>query len=265
MIYSENFLEGSVSVEGRDKSVLLQGHASLNRAVDGDIVAVELLDESMWTAPSGIVLEDQDDLDPGDEIDKEEALLKSSRKGVDLQPTGRIVGIIRRKWRQYCGILLPSVLKEGTRHLFVPAERKIPKIRIETRQASTLATQKIIVSIDSWPRTSRYPQGHFVRGLGNIGDKETENEVIFLRILTHILSLFIPFFSIRFCYWSMMFHITSSPKQCLLVFLRCLGVSAKKKWTDVPICVIWIFAVSIRRVVPTSTMPYIIANSPVVM
>lgn len=90
---------------------------------------------------------------------------------------GRVVGIIRRKWRQYCGILLPSVLAEGTRHLFVPAERKIPKIRIETRQAASLSSQKIIVAIDSWPRTSRYPLGHFVRGLGNIGDKDTENEV----------------------------------------------------------------------------------------
>jgi len=48
-----------------EKSVLLQGHASLNRAVDGDLVAVELLPESMWTAPSGIVLEDQEDQDPG--------------------------------------------------------------------------------------------------------------------------------------------------------------------------------------------------------
>jgi exosome complex exonuclease DIS3/RRP44 len=62
---SENFLEGSVNVEGMEKSVLLQGHASLNRAVDGDTVAVELLPESMWTAPSGIVLEDQEDQDPG--------------------------------------------------------------------------------------------------------------------------------------------------------------------------------------------------------
>lgn len=42
-VHRENFLEGSVSVEGQDKFILLQGHASLNRAVDGDIVAIELL------------------------------------------------------------------------------------------------------------------------------------------------------------------------------------------------------------------------------
>ncbi|XP_046644845.1 exosome complex exonuclease RRP44-like [Daphnia pulicaria] len=176
----ENFLEGTVSVEGQDKSILLQGHASLNRAVDGDVVAVELLPEDKWTSPSGIVLEDQEEQDPGDEIEKEEKLLIDSAKSKDRQPTGKIVGIIRRKWRQYCGILLPSVLPEGTRHLFVPAERKIPKIRIETRQAVTLSSQKIIVAIDSWPRTSRYPLGHFVRALGNIGDKDTENEVLLL-------------------------------------------------------------------------------------
>jgi len=43
------------------------------------------------------------------------------------------------------------------RHIFVPAERKISKVRIETRQADTLSSQRIIVAIDSWPRNSRYP------------------------------------------------------------------------------------------------------------
>lgn len=109
--YRENFLEGSVSVEGQEKSILLQGHASLNRAVDGDIVAVELLPEEKWTAPSGIVLEDQEDQDPGnsfiviliyfayikfllilgDEIEKEETLLNNSAKSKDRQPTGMII------------------------------------------------------------------------------------------------------------------------------------------------------------------------------
>lgn len=62
----------------------------------------------------------------------------------------------------------------------MPAERKIPKIRIETRQYTVLCKQRIIVAIDSWPRNSRYPLGHFVRALGEIGNKATENEVILL-------------------------------------------------------------------------------------
>lgn len=49
------------------------------------------------------------------------------------------------------------VLLKATRHLFVPAEKKIPKIRIETRQYDKLKDQRVIVAIDTWPRTSRYP------------------------------------------------------------------------------------------------------------
>ncbi|KAK7873514.1 hypothetical protein R5R35_008776 [Gryllus longicercus] len=176
----ENFLEGHVNVEGQEKMILLQGHAGLNRAVDGDSVAIELLPEDQWSSPSDIVLQDEED-DPGDILDdRTEALSASRAASSERIPTGRVVGIIRRKWRQYCGILQPSPVKDTVRHIFVPAERKIPKIRIETRQSEVLASQRIIVAIDSWPRHSRYPSGHFVRALGPIGDKDTENEVLLL-------------------------------------------------------------------------------------
>jgi exosome complex exonuclease DIS3/RRP44 len=33
----------------------------LNRAVDGDIVAVKLLPQEEWSVPSGLVLQDEDD------------------------------------------------------------------------------------------------------------------------------------------------------------------------------------------------------------
>ncbi|KOB55747.1 Exosome complex exonuclease RRP44, partial [Operophtera brumata] len=48
------------------------------------------------------------------------------------------------------------------------------------RVADKLASQRILVALDSWPRNSRYPLGHFVRALGPIGDKDAENEVILL-------------------------------------------------------------------------------------
>lgn len=104
----------------------------------------------------------------------------SAASAEERSPTGRIVGIVRRKWRQYCGILQPSLIEDTSRHIFVPADRKIPRIRIETRQAAKLQNQRIIVTIDTWPRNSRYPHGHFVRSLGPLGDMATENEVILL-------------------------------------------------------------------------------------
>lgn len=64
-----------------------------------------------WSRPSDIVLEDKQD-DPGDLLE-EETLLLNTVKSVadnneDVTPTGKVVGIIRRKWRQYCGILQPN-------------------------------------------------------------------------------------------------------------------------------------------------------------
>lgn len=163
-----------------DLQILIQTRESLNRAVDGDTVAVELLPESEWSCPSEIVLQ-EDETDPGDLIEDDKDILnKSKPEIIEKTPTGVIVGIIRRKWRQYCGILQKNIIEGGTRHIFVPADRKIPKIRIETRQAEKLQMQRIVVAIDTWPRHSRYPNGHFVRALGPLGDKDTENEVILL-------------------------------------------------------------------------------------
>ena len=128
------------------------------------------------------------------------------------QPTGRVVGVVRRKWRQYCGVLVAeaaSAPAEATRHLFVPADRRVPKIRIETRRAPALASQKLIVAIDGWSRASRYPNGHLVRALGPVGDRDTENEVLLLEhdvphhsfpevtsLLSIYLSIYLSFLSI---------------------------------------------------------------------
>ncbi|KAJ8302790.1 hypothetical protein KUTeg_019186 [Tegillarca granosa] len=177
MASRENYLEAYVSVHDGDKMIFIQGHMNLNRAIHSDIVAVEMLPEDEWSCPSSLVLEEKEEKVDEENIEMEDEKVKKRKIPKELQqPTGRIVGIIKRNWRQYCGIIRPST----TRHLVIPAERRIPRIRIETRQAADLASQRIVVAIDSWPRNSRYPNGHFVKKLGTIGDKETENEVLLL-------------------------------------------------------------------------------------
>ncbi|XP_073988911.1 exosome complex exonuclease RRP44-like protein Dis3 [Rhodnius prolixus] len=162
----DNCLEASVVTD--QHTIFIQGRASLNRAIDGDTVAIEILPKNEWKAPSNLVIQTEET----DEI--------TAENEEERQMTGKVVGIIRRKWTQYCGILQLSPVAGHTRHLFVPAKRQIPKVRIETRQGEKLVNQRIVVVIDNWPRNSRYPQGHFVKALGKIGDKETENEVILL-------------------------------------------------------------------------------------
>uniref|UniRef100_A0A8D0DYL4 Exosome complex exonuclease RRP44 n=1 Tax=Salvator merianae TaxID=96440 RepID=A0A8D0DYL4_SALMN len=180
----DNYLEATVWIhgDGDEREIIIQGLRNLNRAVHEDIVAVELLSKDAWAAPSSVILLD-DQVQDEDELEKEEEKEKSlqtSGSKTMLRPTGRVVGIIKRNWRPFCGMLSKSQIKEARRHLFTPADRRIPRIRIETRQASTLEGQRIIVAIDGWPRTSRYPNGHFVKNLGQAGDKETETEVLLL-------------------------------------------------------------------------------------
>ncbi|XP_015446383.1 exosome complex exonuclease RRP44 isoform X2 [Pteropus alecto] len=180
----ENYLEATVWIHGdaeENKEIILQGLKNLNRAIHEDIVAVELLPKNQWVAPSSVVLHDEGQNE--DDVEKEEErerILKTVVNEKMLKPTGRVVGIIKRNWRPYCGMLSKSDIKESRRHLFTPADKRIPRIRIETRQASTLEGQRIIVAIDGWPRNSRYPNGHFVKNLGEVGDKETETEVLLL-------------------------------------------------------------------------------------
>ena len=185
----QNYLEGYVSVESMEKRVFVQGLQNLNRAVHDDIVAIELLPESEWSCPSGLVTKDVEDeaVKEKEEEDKESEEEDTTKENTQRQvskslvePTGRVVGIVKRNWRPYCGTLLPLHSMKGMNHTFVPAERRIPRVRLVTRQASNLLGKRIVVSIDSWPRSSRFPSGHFVRELGEIGDKDTENEVLLL-------------------------------------------------------------------------------------
>eukprot|EP00741_Cyanophora_paradoxa_P002860 tig00000640_g2776.t1 len=210
-----NCFEGYLFAQDLDKDILIRGREDLNRAIDGDVVAVQLLPESQWRAPSDRLAVDNDEDEEEDEAageaggEKEKAGGKEKGaakpkaaagaakgkkdeqaepiEGVGIapsgekQPTGRVLGVIKRNWRPYCGSIETDAdgnPPRGEKVLFVAVDRKIPKIRIHTRQSSLLAGKRIVVSIDGWDRHSRYPSGHYVRIIGPIGDKAAETEVL---------------------------------------------------------------------------------------
>ncbi|KAJ3937450.1 MAG: RNB-domain-containing protein [Lentinula lateritia] len=199
-----NYLEGSVPVPAFDKPILLVGRENMNRAVQGDIVVIEVFPEKDWKAPADEVVDQEamqkndDAEDSGEEGDEndEEVFSKESRvlsgssnqkPPSERQPTGRIVGIIKRNWRAYvCHIDSTSLTSTLTTSLSTqtvfatPVSRLLPRIRLRTRQAPTLLNQKILVTIDRWDATSRYPEGHFVRALGQVESKEAEQESLLL-------------------------------------------------------------------------------------
>ncbi|KAL7747161.1 exosome catalytic subunit dis3 [Sorochytrium milnesiophthora] len=190
-VNTHNVLEGYIIVSGAglaENKIFIQGRKALNRAVQGDVVAVQLLPRDQWTrSVDKAIVEDEEDEQAMERAKQEPS--PSPSDSSDAVPSGRVVGIIRRSWRPYCGTLdkksvnlsASAVAGNTTQSvLFYPIDRRVPKIRIRTRQAPQLVGQRIIVAIDQWDRTSKYPSGHFVKVLGQSLEQETETEVILL-------------------------------------------------------------------------------------
>ncbi|KAJ3125164.1 exosome catalytic subunit dis3 [Nowakowskiella sp. JEL0407] len=203
-ISAHNYLEGSIHCKEFEfeynggthlcGNVLILGRENLNRGTHGDTVAVKLLPKSQWKySNTSVILESDDEGDDEtDEMDVDE----QSKKIVDMDvdevavagsvpvPTAKVVHIIKRSWRPYCGTIEAPKSKVGTSSsqqqtlFFHPLDKRIPKIRLRTRQAAFLASKRIIVSIDEWTRYSKFPNGHFVRVVGDVFDKATETEVL---------------------------------------------------------------------------------------
>lgn len=202
-ISSYNFLEGSVLTPAFKKPLLIVGTKNLNRAFNSDSVIVELLPRDKWREPSSTIIEegaiganDNADEEYQENIisDKERRMLaaeavkaNSASEEKRLQPTARVVSIVRRSWRYYVGQVAPSSVsvEEDTGNssktcFVILMDKVLPKIRIKTRKAKDLLGQRIVVTVDSWPSNSKYPQGHFVRSLGPIEGVEAEREALLL-------------------------------------------------------------------------------------
>lgn len=197
-----NYLEGSVHVPAFDKSLLILGRDNSNRAVQGDVVVVDVLPKAQWKAPSTKIIEEEvlnknenADADDGEAVVTEqerralqEEVKKIHGKSIEgrPQPTAKVVGVIKRNWRQYVGHIdnnSSSIAKQGRKQqtvFLIPMDKRIPKIRIRTRQADELMGKRVLVTIDSWDQESRYPVGHFVRSLGELETKGAETEALLL-------------------------------------------------------------------------------------
>ncbi|KAF2486944.1 hypothetical protein BDY17DRAFT_292387 [Neohortaea acidophila] len=200
-----NYLEGSVHVPAFDKALIVQGRENSNRAVSGDIVVIEVLPKDQWKAPSSKVIEEEDvnrndNAENGDDeqeavvTEKERRALQDAVKKVhgrsaegQPQATARIVGVIKRNWRQYVGHIDKDSVRSQAKEtrsqqtvFLIPMDKRVPKIRVRTRQAADLLGKRVLVTIDSWDRESRYPVGHFIRSLGELETKGAETEALLL-------------------------------------------------------------------------------------
>lgn len=198
-----NYLEGSIKVSAFVKPLIVLGRENINRAVNGDVVVVEVLPKEQWKEPSAKIIEEEaitqnenaDNEEGSDFVSEkerkalQEEVKKTQSKSTEgrAQPTAKVVGVIKRNWRQYVGHIDPSSTSrastQGRRQdnvFLIPMDKCIPKIRIRTRQAGELAGKRILVTMDAWDRDSRHPTGHFVRSLGELETKAAETEALLL-------------------------------------------------------------------------------------
>ncbi|EJP66502.1 RNB domain-containing protein [Beauveria bassiana ARSEF 2860] len=197
-----NYLEGSIKVPAFAKPLIILGRENINRAVDGDLVVVELLPQDQWKQPSTKIVEEET-VTKNEDADAEQQDFVSDREKKALQeqvkrthksgseshpqPTAKVVGVIKRNWRQYVGHIDPLSASKGPSQgrkldsvFLIPMDKKIPKIRLRTRQVSELLGKRLLVTIDAWDRDSRHPVGHFVRSLGELETKAAETEALLL-------------------------------------------------------------------------------------
>ncbi|KAF1787954.1 Ribonuclease II/R, conserved site [Phytophthora cactorum] len=161
----------------------------INRAIDGDLVAIQLLPKISGRgrrvfAANGTLLQ---------RLPKRQRLQgRRAAKPVGVaEPTVSLeqVALVQSDASQNAKpavlwILEPprdgAPLNASGSCLVVPVDRKVPKIKIQTRQQDALMDKRLLVAINSWPADSKFPLGHYVRTLGVIGDKETETNVLLI-------------------------------------------------------------------------------------
>ena len=194
--------------------VKIEGRHRMNRAMEGDVVGIEIIEDEeeedvekekedgnhddnvVSLAP---IVDTSNDVAPADDAAvKTGATTPSSL----TELKAKVVRIVKRNWRDRgyaCALDIESCADlarmqheknnedeaedgggRSRRVLCVPNDRKTPKIRINTRHAHQIASQRIVVVIDAWLASSPYPEGHFVRALGEIGETAAETAALLL-------------------------------------------------------------------------------------
>ncbi|KAH9321863.1 hypothetical protein KI387_016502, partial [Taxus chinensis] len=199
------FVRPSNKGEASLLEISVPGRKLRNRALHGDQVAVRIILSGntekqkcvgldYGSAVGDIASQDENDntdygfLESLNIIDDEEGVEDHSstkRHGVII---GEIVGIVQRAQRDYVACLDETEESEALQLnnrrqeqlLCVPMDRRIPLVRVASRQRSHLLGQRFVIRIDGWNKRSKIPSGHVVRVLGPIGDINAENMALLI-------------------------------------------------------------------------------------
>lgn len=160
--------------------VTVEGWREGNRAVDGDLVLIEVTgkEETKINEVEKQPEKDGVKIDVTSGVTEEESSFK-----------GNIISIVTRRsfGIEICGsIHTPSEddiyanqvaeLAEDGVVVFYPVDERYPPILIPSNKE--LENKRLNVILTSWPDNSRLPLGRFIRVLGDTGDRDVETEVL---------------------------------------------------------------------------------------
>ncbi|KAH0473925.1 MAG: uncharacterized protein KVP18_002374 [Porospora cf. gigantea A] len=177
---------GFVTVSSQTEDIRIKGFQNTNRAVNNDVVAIELLQEEEATLAAGQDEFIEDEFIEDENSLGEEEIAAPAAVATPKRLFGRVVSIIKRRWKTYCGTLQPldDFKKVGVSSAarisrrFIPVDGRVPMITIRTANSHELDKKRIAVMIDEWPRQRKFPTGHWIDILGPVDDLATETEVI---------------------------------------------------------------------------------------
>ncbi|OQR93927.1 DIS3-like exonuclease 2-like [Achlya hypogyna] len=212
-----NRFDGYITVDGLETDINIHGTVDQNRAVDGDVVVVEIHPQTKWktkgrapatieqsqisVVPRGlwnplvVASEPEAAKAPHAAFSASLADLQRRLRGSSLQPTAAVVHIAEHAGRRYIG----TIRTTDSAALFDAKDPRLPRgIRIphkempEEYQADPVgfaADKLCIVKLGAWATTHRSPQGIFVQATGQVGAITPEIEALLIaaNVQEHLL------------------------------------------------------------------------------
>jgi len=214
VIRSKDSQSAYVTIRRGDErvAVTIEGSEDRNRAIDGDVVAIELhaLDKWISSLDTTSQVEAKEEKAAGiasetaeptpNELANVPETVTVDEAAKNMKPTGFVVGILRRNFEKYSGSIFQKQSSSASEEMsereriafenerehpdgsttcvFFPVDTKIPPILIRTSQRESFLGQRIVVAMDSWPSNSPFPLGHYIETIGPAGSKDVETQVL---------------------------------------------------------------------------------------
>ena len=181
--------EGTVFANGRE--IVVSGRRNMNRALDGDIVYLEMYSDGDVGVGNTCHQSPALDEDGGALCGKPDR----QRANVHRRSSGRVVGIHRRRQGMVVGMIKeqPSAAESAREVIVVPMSKRFPEMIVSMESSTDLARMWIALTVVGWGADSKRPHCQYLRCLGRAGDMDSEiRSVLFSLGIYHDSAYFRP-------------------------------------------------------------------------